>query len=202
MTPRFRLYLGIALGVLILGGAAATTLLVAYRDSGSILSPVASLGGPFTLTEADGATVTDRSFPGKFLLVYFGYTYCPDACPTALSNIAGALAKLGATADKVQVLFITVDPRRDTPKVMGDYVKAFDPRIVGLTGSPDQINAVAKEYKVYVAAHTEDGNDYLVDHSSFIYLMNPEGKFERLLASATPAAGLAEQLRPLLGQPS
>ncbi len=202
MTPRLRLYLGIALGVLILGGAATTTLLVAYRDSGSILSPAASLGGPFTLTGGDGAAVTDRSFPGKFLLVYFGYTYCPDACPTALSNIAGALAKLGPAANKLQVLFITVDPRRDTPKVMGNYVKAFDPRIIGLTGSPEQISAVAKEYKVYYAAHTEEGSDYLVDHSSFLYLMNPQGRFERLLASDTPGPALAEQLRPLLGQPS
>ncbi len=201
MTPRLRLLLGIGLGALILGGAATTTLLVAERDSGSILA-TASLGGAFTLIGGDGKAVTDRSYPGKFLLVYFGYTFCPDACPTALGNIAGALAKLGPAADRLQVLFITVDPRRDTPKVMGEYVKAFDPRIVGLSGSPEQISAVAKEYKVYVAPHTEDGKDYLVDHSSFIYVMNPEGKFVRLLAGDTPAAGLAEQLRPLLGQAS
>jgi protein SCO1 len=202
MTPRLRLFLGIALGVLILAGAATTTLLVASRDSSSILNPAASLGGPFTLTAGNGAEVTERSFPGKYLLVYFGYTYCPDACPTALSNIAGALAKLGPLSDKLQVLFITVDPRRDTPKVMGDYVKAFDPRIVGLTGSPEQIGAVAKEYKVYYAAHKDEGNDYLVDHSSFLYLMNPQGSFQKLLASDTPAAALAEQLRSVLDQTS
>jgi protein SCO1 len=202
MTPRLRLVLGIVLGVLILGGAATTSLLVAWRDGGSVLAPAASLGGPFTLTGADGAAVTDRSFPGKFLLIYFGYTYCPDACPTALSNVAGALAKLGPAADRLQVLFITVDPRRDTPQVMGDYVKAFDPRIVGLTGTPEQISAVAREYKVYVSPHAEEGKDYLVDHSSFLYLMNPQGRFERIFASDTPAAGLAEQLRPLLAPSS
>jgi protein SCO1 len=144
--------------------------------------------------------VTDATFHGKWLLVYFGYTYCPDACPTALSNIAGALAKLGPAADKLQVLFITVDPGRDTPKVMGDYVKNFDPRIVGLSGSAQQITAAAKAYKVYVSPHTSDGEGYLVDHSSFVYLMDPNGKLARLLASDTPADGLAAQLRPLLDQ--
>jgi len=197
MTPRLRLFLGAGLGLLILGAAATTGLLVAYRSSEPILAAPA-IGGPFALTAADGSVVTDRSYPGKWLLVYFGYTYCPDACPTVLSNIAGALAKLGPAADRLQVLFITVDPRRDTPKVMGDYVKAFDPRIVGLSGSPEQITAAAKAYKVYVSPHTGEGSDYLVDHSSFLYVMNPQGKFARLLSSDTPADGLAAQLRPLL----
>ncbi|MGO8919435.1 MAG: SCO family protein [Stellaceae bacterium] len=197
MTPRFRLILGAALGLLILGGAATTSLLVAYR-SGDAIVATSALGGPFALTTADGSVVTDRSYPGKWLLVYFGYTFCPDACPTALSNIAGALAKLGSAADKLQVLFITVDPRRDTPKVMGDYVRVFDPRIVGLSGSAEQIAAVVKEYKVYVSAHSGEGSGYLVDHSSFLYVMNPQGKFARLLSSETPADGIAAELRPLL----
>ena len=126
MTPPLRRFLGAGLGLLIVAAAATTSLLVAYRSSEPILATPA-LGGCFALTAADGSVVTDRSYPGKWLLVYFGYTYCPDACPTALSNIAGALAKLGPTADKLQVLFITVDPGRDTPKVMGDYVRNFDP---------------------------------------------------------------------------
>lgn len=197
MTPPLRRFLGVGLGLLIVAAAATTSLLVAYRSSEPILATPA-LGGRFALTAADGSVVTDRSYPGKWLLVYFGYTYCPDACPTALSNIAGALAKLGPTADKLQVLFITVDPGRDTPKVMGDYVKNFDPRIVGLSGSAQQITAAAKAYKVYVSPHTGDGEGYLVDHSSFVYLMDPNGKLARLLASDTPADGLAAQLRPLL----
>jgi protein SCO1/2 len=197
MTPRLRNILGAGLGLLILGGAATTSLLVAYRSSDGPLA-AAALGGPFALTAADGSVVTERSYPGKWLLVYFGYTYCPDACPTALSNIAGALAELGPAAEKLQVLFVTVDPRRDTPKVMGDYVRAFDPRIVGLSGSADQITAMVKAYKVYVAPQTDEGSDYLVDHSSFIYLMDPRGKFARLLTSDTPADGLAAQLRPVL----
>jgi protein SCO1 len=201
MTPRFRLFLGTALGLLFLGGIATASLLVAYR-SGEPMIATTPLGGPFALTAADGSVVTDRSYPGKWLAVYFGYTYCPDACPTALSNLAGALARLGPAAEKLQVLFITVDPRRDTPKVMGDYVKVFDPRIVGLSGSPEQIAAVAREYKVYVSPHTGEGTDYLVDHSSYIYVMSPQGKFVRLLSSDMTADGLAGQLRPLLDRPS
>jgi len=201
MSPRARFLLGLGLGVLILAGAAGTTLFVGWRDSGGVIANT-SLGGPFTLTAGDGASVTEHSFPGKYLLIYFGYTFCPDACPTTLGNVAGALAKLGPDAAKLQPLFITVDPKRDTAKVMGDYVKAFDPRIVGLTGSPEQITAVARAFKVYVSPHTGEGASYLVDHSSFLYLMNPDGKFVRLLAGDTPADGLAKELKPILERAS
>jgi len=94
------------------------------------------VGGPFTLVSGDGHTVTDRDFRGKYLLVYFGYTYCPDVCPTTLNAVAGALDKLGSTADRLQPLFITVDPRRDTPEVIKQYTAAFSPRLLGLTGTP------------------------------------------------------------------
>lgn len=138
-----------------------------------------AIGGPFTLANAAGKQVTDRDFRGKYLLVYFGYTYCPDVCPTTLTTLSAALPMLGTKADRVQPLFITVDPKRDTPVVIGQYAAAFGPRIIGLTGTGEQIAAVEKEYRVYAAEHrTGPGpNDYSMDHSSIIYLMAPDGRF-------------------------
>ena len=103
-----------------------------------------TIGGPFTLSTPDGTTVTDQTYRGKWLLVYFGYTFCPNSCPTTLLEVATALEKLGLDAAQVQPLFITVDPQRDTPKVMQQYTQSFDPRIVGLTGTPQQIAAAAQ----------------------------------------------------------
>jgi protein SCO1 len=193
-----------AAAMLLVAGIAGATWLVTTRTGASAapVAPAAAVGGPFTLTAADGATVTDQSYRGKWLLVYFGYTFCPDACPTALTNISAALQQLGPLADRVQPLFITVDPHRDTPKVMADYVKAFDHRIVGLTGSTAAIAAVTKEYGVYVAPQRSEGDDYLVDHSSFIYLMNPDGKFVATLSGAATGAQLAARLQTLLSQTS
>lgn len=136
------------------------------------------IGGPFQLTSGDGRTVTDASFRGKWMLVYFGYTHCPDACPTALSDIAGAFDKLtpAQRADATAV-FITVDPERDTPAVMKDYVAGFGDAIQGLSGSPEAIEQAEKEYRVYAAKHPTGNGDYEMDHSSIIYVMNPQGRF-------------------------
>ena len=158
----------------------------------------ASLGGPFTLVAADGRTVTDQSYRGKWLLVYFGYTYCPDVCPTTLNNIAQALVRLGADTRAVTPIFITVDPQRDTRQVIGQYVKAFDPRIVGLTGSQAQIAAVAKEYRVYYEPQPAQNGGYLVDHSSFIYVIDPHGKFVKILPGSTSGAEIAAAIRPFI----
>jgi protein SCO1/2 len=159
-------------------------------------SPV-TIGGPFTLTSPDSTTVTEQTYRGKWLLVFFGYTSCPDTCPTALLEIAAALEKLGPDADKLQPLFITVNPRRDTPTVMGNYTQSFDPRIVGLTGTPQQIAAVAQEYGVYYAPHKSgpDAENDVIDHSTYLYLMDPEGKFVRGLDADTPAERIAEVVR-------
>lgn len=137
------------------------------------------IGGPFTLVNGDGNRVTDQQFRGKFMLVYFGYTFCPDVCPTTLSAVGDAMDKLGTKASEVQPLFITVDPRRDTPAVVKQYATAFSPRLIGLTGTADEIAKVAKEYRVYYAEHrTGPGpNDYSMDHSSVLYLMGPNGQF-------------------------
>jgi protein SCO1 len=161
-------------------------------------------GGPFALLDGTGATITDQTFRGRWELVFFGYTYCPDLCPTTLSTIADALRELGPLAAQIQPIFITIDPRRDTPETVGAYVRNFDPRIVGLTGSPEAIAAVAAEYEVYYAVHkTGDGtDDYLMDHSGFVYLMNPEGKFARVLSGEGPGKALADRLRPFLSPTS
>ncbi len=138
-----------------------------------------SVGGPFSLIDGDGHPVTDQTWRGKYMLVYFGYTYCPDVCPTTLTNVADALDKLGSKADRIQPLFITVDPKRDTPAVVKQYAAAFGPHLIGLTGTAEQIAAAAKAYRVYYAEHrTGPGaDDYSMDHSSVLYLMGPDGRF-------------------------
>jgi protein SCO1 len=162
-----------------------------------------TVGGPFTLTAPDATTVTDETYRGKWLLVFFGYTSCPDICPTTLYEIAAAIEELGPDAAKLQPIFITVDPERDTPDVMGEYTGAFHPRIVGLTGSPQQIAAVVREYGAYGARHKTGAGpeDYVVDHSTYIYIMSPQGKFVRGLDFDTPAGRIAETLRKIMAQP-
>lgn len=148
----------------------------------------AEFGGPFSLIDQYGKRRTDKDFRGKYMLMFFGYTYCPDVCPTALAVEAEALDKLGAHASRIVPIFITVDPKRDTPDKLKSYLTAFDPQppsprlnFVGLTGSDTEIAKTAEAYRVYYQAHldgrTESGADYSVDHSSDVYLMSPEGKF-------------------------
>ena len=135
----------------------------------------------FALTATDGTAVTDQTYPGKWLIVYFGYTYCPDVCPATLMEIAGALNALGPRADMVQGLFITVDPQRDTGAVLNDYLRSFDPRFVGLTGTHAQIAAAARAFHVFYERNDADGGNYLYDHSSYIYLVDPDGQFARAI---------------------
>jgi protein SCO1 len=164
-------------------------------------SPV-TIGGPFTLVAPDGTTVTEQTYRGKWLLVYFGFTFCPDTCPTTLLEIATALEKLGPEAARLQPLFITVDPRRDTRDVMAEYTQSFNAMIVGLTGSPEQIAAVAQQYGAYYDRRkTGPGTeDYVMDHSTYIYLMDPEGKFVRGFDTDTPGDRIAEVVRELMAQ--
>ena len=130
------------------------------------------------------------------MLVYFGYTFCPDVCPTTLNEVADALDRLGGKADRLQPIFITVDPKRDTPAVVKQYVAAFTPRLIGLTGSDEQIAKVAQEYRVYYAEHrTGPGpNDYTMDHSSVLYLMGPDGKFIAPIRADEDGAQMAADL--------
>jgi protein SCO1 len=161
-----------------------------------------TIGGPFTLSTADGLIVTDRTYRGKWLLVYFGYTFCPNSCPTTLFEVATALKELGVAAAQVQPLFVTVDPQRDTPKLLQQFTQSFDPRIVGLTGTAQQIAAAAHEYGAYYARHaTGPGdNDYVLDHSTYLYVMDPQGKFVRAFEGDISADRIADVLRGLLIQ--
>jgi protein SCO1 len=163
-------------------------------------TPAVTIGGPFTFSTPDGTTVTDQTYRGKWLLVYFGYTFCPNSCPTMLLDIATALKELGPDAAKVQPLFITIDPQRDTPQVMQQYTQSFDPRILGLIGTPEQIAAAAHEYGAYYVRHrTGPGvNDYVMDHSTYLYIMDPEGKFGRAFHGDTSGDRIADALRELL----
>ncbi len=155
-----------------------------------------TIGGPFTLVSTNGENVTDQSFRGKWLLIFFGYTFCPDLCPTALTNVSAALENFGADASRLQPLFITVDPQRDTRDVIASYLKSFDARILGLTGTQAQIDSVIKEYRVYVALDKTEtsGDSYLVSHSAYIYLMDPQGKFVNVIEGKEDGDAIAAWL--------
>jgi len=158
------------------------------------------IGGPFRLLAANGKEVTEADFRGRWMLVYFGYTRCPDACPTALQDMANAIDVLGPDAKtKVAVIFVTIDPARDTPAIMQDYVSAFDAPITGLSGSPAQIDAVAKEYRVYYAKHPTKDGGYDMDHSSIIYVMDPRGHFVTNFTHETAPEAIAAKLKTLMG---
>ena len=156
-----------------------------------------AIGGPFTLTDMNGAEVTQASYPGKYKLVFFGYTHCPAVCPTALLFIGQALDLLGDDGDKVQAIFISVDPSRDTAAVLKDYVANFHPRIVGLSGTEAQVAAAARAYKVYYArVETPDSEaGYLMDHSAAIFFMDPRGRLIEAFRHDTDPEVMAAAIR-------
>lgn len=162
-----------------------------------------SLGGPFTLTDQHGKVVTQADFRGKWMLLYFGYTYCPDICPTELQAITSALQLLGPDGKDLVPVFVTVDPERDTPQVLDHYLKLFSDRLVGLTGTPQQIADIARRYRVYYAKVTpKDSSTYLMNHSSFIYLVGPDGRFRALFQGGIAPADLARELKAKLSATS
>jgi cytochrome oxidase Cu insertion factor (SCO1/SenC/PrrC family) len=159
------------------------------------------IGGPFALTDHNGRRRTDAEFRGKLLVIYFGYTYCPDICPADLTSISLALDRLGAAADAVQPVFITVDPERDTTARLAEYVTAFHPRLLGLTGAPGEIRKVATAYKTYYAKSADAvGADYAVDHTAFVYLVGRDGRYLGFLPPSTPPERLSEVIRQKLLQ--
>lgn len=168
------------------------------ENSGSLIEPLAAIGGPFELVDGNGDTVTDATFAGKPLVLFFGFTYCPDVCPTTLSELQGWIEALGPDADKLNYAFVTVDPERDTPDVMRDYVWAFDTRIAPLTGSREQIDAVIKAYRVYAKKVPLDDGDYTMDHSAAVYLMNSDNKFVGTIAYAEAEETALQKLRRLI----
>lgn len=158
----------------------------------------ALVGGPFALTNQDGKRVADQDFKGKLLLVYFGYTYCPDVCPTTLLDMSQALEALGPAADQVQPLFITIDPERDTPEELKKFLGNFDPHFQGLTGTPAEIQAAAKAYRVYYAKAQGAERDYLMDHTSIVYLMDRNGRFLTHFSSTVRGAEMAAAIKKFL----
>jgi cytochrome oxidase Cu insertion factor (SCO1/SenC/PrrC family) len=175
----------------------------AGHDAPAVASvSTARIGGPFSLVDHDGKPVTDADFRGRYMLVYFGFTYCPDVCPTSLNRNMQALDLLDeAKAQAIQPILISVDPERDTPAHLKEYVGHFGPSLRGLTGTPEQVAAAAKAYAVYYAKvpNADDPETYLIDHTSITYLMAPDGSFVQHFRHDLPPDEMAEQLRKVLG---
>jgi protein SCO1/2 len=199
-TPRFLLIAAVLAGMVVLGTGAFLAWELRDNPRGVAGTALASaIGGPFRLTDQNGKTVTDSDLKGKWSLVYFGYTHCPDACPTALNDISIALDQLGSKRDAVRPVFITVDPERDTSAALKDYVTAFDAPILALTGTPDEVAQAAKGYRVYYAKHPEKGGEYSMDHSSVIYVMDPQGRFTASFTHESTPEQISERLKKLIG---
>lgn len=183
--------------LVILGGALSLVLWRMADRQGSVAGDIAnsSIGGPFTLTDQNGGTRTDKDFHGHWVLLYFGYTFCPDVCPTTLAVIAATMGKLGADANRVVPVFITVDPERDTPSVMKSYLAAFGPQFVGLTGKPSDIEKIAHAYRIFYKKEPIQGGGYSVDHSSAILLLDPKGNFVKAYDEQSGAAAIADDLK-------
>ena len=163
----------------------------------SVITGQATVGGPFRLTDQTGKTVTDADFRGRYMLIYFGYTHCPDACPTMLSDMASAIDQLPAKdRAKLVPIFITVDPERDIPATMGEYAQAFGPSFIGLTGSQADITKAEEAYHVYAKKHPLKSGDYAMDHSSILYVMGPDGVFLGVVQDTKPGL-MAQQLQSL-----
>lgn len=156
------------------------------------------VGGPFALVDHNGKPATDARFHGKLLLVYFGFTFCPDVCPTDLQSIGLAMERLGKAGESVQPVFVTLDPERDTPQRLASYVAFFHPRMIGLTGAPSAIQAAARAYKVYYARVPLGERGYTVDHSGYIYLMDPAGKYLGFFPPGTPPERIVDVILPLV----
>lgn len=169
---------------------------VQAEEAKKVASP--GVGGAFSLVDGDGKPVTEKSWPGKYKLVFFGFTNCPMICPVTLDKVAQALDKLGDDAARIQPLFVTTDPARDTPQVMKDYAAKFHKSIVGLTGSEEQVKAAGQAYKVYAAKREVEGapkGEYQVDHSAFIYFMSPDDEMLAVMGDKTTPAEVVEKIR-------
>jgi protein SCO1/2 len=195
--------LGVVSGVGLIAYRQISSVATVQPMPGSATAP--EVGGAFKLIDHTGRTVTDQEFRGEHMLIYFGYTFCPDVCPTTLLAVSQALDILGPLADQVRPILITVDPERDDRAVLATYVSHFHPRLVGLTGSPERIAEAAKAYRVYYAKAQipEDqggggADDYLMDHSGFLYLMDREGRLGALLSHNSGPDEIAAKIRELL----
>lgn len=176
----------------------AVVLLVTGRGSVPNMPQVAAIGGPFSLTDQNGRTFTDQDVKGKPFLVFFGYTNCPDFCPTTMFEISEVLKKLGPDAARTRALFISVDPERDTPAALKDYISSFDPHITALTGNAEAIAAVAKSYRAYYKRVPREDGSYTMDHLVLVYLMGKDGRFVSRFNLNRPIDASAAELRKYL----
>lgn len=182
--------------ILVLLGLVAYSLVRPSPQPGPAPAADVQIGGPFQLVDQDGRRVDQAMLKGKWTAVFFGFTYCPDICPTTLQTLGAATGLLGASAKDLQIVFVSVDPGRDSPKALKAYLASpgFPKGVIGLTGTPQQVADVAKAYRVYFAKEGE-GETYLVNHTSLVYLMNPKGKFARVLAYGLSPDETANQIR-------
>ena len=190
----------LALAAAMLAGVAvlAAIAIVLWPRGGNVAVTPSAVGGPFKLVDQNGRTVTDADFQGKPFLVFFGFTHCPDICPTALFDMSETMRRLGPDAEKMSALFISVDPDRDTPAVLKDYLQSFHPRISALTGTQAEVDAVTKAYKAYAKRVPLDGGSYTMDHSAIVYLMDRGGRFVAPFNLKRPADEAAKDLRRYL----
>ena len=181
-------------------GFTAVALCAVYAVSfrgGHGVAAISSIGGPFTLVDDTGAKVTEKTLAGKPYAMYFGYTFCPDVCPTTLLDLSRWIKKLGPDADKLNYVFVTVDPARDTVQTMHAYLASFDKHIRGYTGTPAEIAQIAKAYRVYYKKIPGENGDYTMDHSAIIYLMGPDDKFVTVIPYQEPDATAIAKLKSL-----
>ena len=193
--PRSRTFALLAVAAAVV--AVIVGVLAALRLTGSLETRAALIGGPFALQDGAGNTISDQTLRGRPFLVYFGYTHCPDVCPTELARISDILTQMGDKS--FPALFITVDPQRDTPKTMQDYVSSFNSRIIGLSGSPQAIAAAEKAYRVFARkGQSQPDGDYSMDHSSIVYLMDKSGAFVEAFNVERPPEEAAKDLERFL----
>jgi protein SCO1 len=180
--------------------AGATALWMGLALRAQVQSGATKIGGPFTLVDDTGAQVSEADLKGKSTVMYFGYTFCPEVCPTTLTDLAQWMQMIGQDADRLNYVFVTVDPERDTPKVMHDYVSAFDPRIRGLTGTSEQIAKVTKEYGVYYKRISTSDGGYVMDHSAVLYMMDQNVRFVGVIRYQEDTAKAVAKLKKLAAQ--
>ena len=186
---------GVAVALLLLAPVLRTT-----SSAAQIAVPPKGSSVHFALTGSDGTVVTEQSYRGKWLAIYFGYTFCPDICPTTMMELAQAFRALGPRADAVQAVFISVDPQRDKPDILAEYLKAFDQRFIGLTGTSAQISAAAKSFNVFYERNDIDNGNYTYDHSSYLYLVDPGGRLVEALGSDRGSEQIAAALSSLMSR--
>ena len=168
--------------------------------AGSATAAPSAIGGPFKLASSKGGVLTDQDLKGAPFAIFFGFTHCPEICPTSLWEMSESLKRLGPEADKLKVLFVTVDPERDTPEMLARYLQSFDPRIIGLSGSQKEMEAAAKAYRVYWRKVPTSDGDYTMDHTALIYLMDSKGAYDGFIAYKDDEATRDRKLRELLAK--